>query len=507
MARQVARNSLLSAMASLATTLAAAGSTIIVARILGVERTGVVTLALWLVTIAVTVASLGLPTAMTRYIAESHDGTVQRALARRFLWPTVAAAGVTFAVFASPALALWIEATDVVWAALAGEDRQTRVAIWLVLGAATTAQVLGQYRLGVLRGQQEFRAAAVVTLWAFALQMAATLAGCLTFGTLGALAGYALGAVPAALSCLATRGCALRPSSEIVARVRRFALYAWAGSVMSAFVWARIEIYFLQRFEGFEAVGLFTAGLTLASLATQGPLLLTGALLPHFAKAHASGKVDHLREAYASATRLIAFLVFPAGLGLAAIMPVVMPLVFGEAFRPAVPVASLLVVASAIGAASVVGSHLVNALERSDFVFYCSLCGAMLAVGAGFTLVPVFGLMGAGAARALIQLTMVAAGLWFITRKLGYRAPLRELAKLFLAAGLAALAARLCLILIPGRWALAAAIPAAMITYVIGVRALRALTRTDTDRLRSAVSLLPRPLSLCGRPVLMLIRA
>lgn len=506
MARHVARNSLLSALASLATTLAAAGGTVIVARSLGVEHTGVVTLALWLVTIAVTLASLGLPTAMTLYVAEAQDDATQQGLARRFLWPTLASAGVAFVVFAVAASVLWTGATDVVWTVFAGEDLRTRIAIWFVLGTATTLQVLGQYHIGVLRGRQDFRSAANITICACVVQMAATLGGCLTFGILGALVGYALGAVPAAISCIVLRGEGGALTVEMVARVRRFALYAWAGAVMSAFVWARIEIYFLQRFEGFEAVGLFTAGLTLASLATQGPLLLSGALLPHFADAHARGALDHLREAYASATRLVAFLAFPAGLGLAAIMPVIIPLVFGEAFRPAVPVASLLVVASALGAASVVGTHLVNALERSDFIFYSSLCGAVLAVVAGFTLVPAFGLMGAGAARALIQFAMVAAGLWFITSRLGYRAPLRDLAKLFLAAGLAALGARLCLILISGRWSLAAAILAAVVVYVVGVRTFRALTSKDIDRLRNAVSLLPAPLNLCGWPVLLLIR-
>ncbi|KAB1069573.1 lipopolysaccharide biosynthesis protein [Methylobacterium planeticum] len=510
MAQRVARNSLLSAIASGATMLASAGTMIIAARTLGVEGTGIVTLSLWLVTMAVTIAGLGLPTTVTRYVAEAGDAARQRALARRFFRPTLGAALCLLALAGSAAAALATGRVDVIWSALAPETLGARIEIWLILGLTGAAQILGQYHLGVLRGQQDFRAIAALTLAGFGVQMVATLVGALAFGIAGALAGCALGALPAALAAaraaLDPRGRAEPPSDALVTRMRRFALYTWAGSVMSAFVWARIEIYFLQRSEGYEAVGLFTAGLTLASLATQGPLLLTGALLPHFANAHARGAGDRVREAYASATRLIAFLVFPAGLGLAAIMPVVMPLVFGESFRPAVPVASLLVAVAAIGATSAVGTHLVNALERSDFVFYSSLCGAVLALTAGFTLVPAFGLIGAGAARALIQLAMVGAGLWFITRRLGCPAPFRDLGKLFVAASLAALAARSCLHLIPGPLALLAALPAAALVYGICVRRLHALTAADRDRLRGALSLLPGPLGLCGRPVLLLIR-
>jgi len=507
MATRIARNSLLSAMASLATTLASAVGMVVVARTLGVEQTGIVTLALWLVTMMVTVAGLGLPTAVTRYVAEAPDSSMERAIAMRFLWPTLATAALVLLVAGSAAAALWTGAAERIWAAFGAESMQARIQIWIAIGILGGTQVLGQYRLGVLRGEQDFRLVAVLTTSSFCVQTAATLIGCLTMGVVGALAGYAMGALPMAVSCLHLRGAARRVPGETIVRVRRFAFYTWIGSIMSAFVWARIEIYFLQRAEGYEAVGLFMAGLTLASLATQGPLLLTGALLPHFASAHASGAAERIRETYASATRLIAFLAFPAGLGLAAVMPVAMPMVFGEPFRSAVPLASLLVAVSAIGATSAVGTHLVNALERSDFIFYSSLCGAVLAVTAGLTLVPAFGLAGAGIARALIQIAMVAAGLWFIVCKLGCPAPIRDLGKLFLAATLAALAARGCLHLVEDARALVLAIPVAGVVYLLAVRAMGVLTNTDRERLSGTLSLLPSPIRFFGRSVVLLLRS
>ena len=56
----------------------------------------------------------------------------------------------------------------------------------------------------------------------------------------------------------------------------------------------RIELVFLQHYWGIEAVGFYAVGLSLANLALQLPVQLSGSLLPYYSEqmhSQASGKL------------------------------------------------------------------------------------------------------------------------------------------------------------------------------------------------------------------------
>lgn len=272
-------------------------------------------------------------------------------------------------------------------------------------------------------------------------------------------------------------------------RILRFALYSWAAALTASLVWSRLEVFFLQRYQGAEAVAMFTVGFTFSNLASQGPLLLTGGLLPYFAESFGHRSTERMQRAYLTATRLMAFLLFPMCLGLAAIIPALLPLVYGPAYAEAVPVAAILIAGAAVGAAGSVGSQMIYACERSDVIFVAGLGGAILSVAAGFLIVPRFGMIGAALARGAIHALMVAAGLWFIRYRLRCPVPFGSLARLLVAALLCALAARACLALIPSPvLGLAMAVPLGAAIYGAAVRALGALPAEDARRLRNLLA-------------------
>jgi O-antigen/teichoic acid export membrane protein len=171
-----------------------------------------------------------------------------------------------------------------------------------------------------------------------------------------------------------------------------------------------------------------------------------------------------------------------------------LPMLYGADFSAAIPAATVLVVAGAIGATSSVGTNLIMAMDRSDFLFLSGLIAAGLTVVAGLTVIPAFGLTGAVWARALVQAAAVALGAWFIFSRLRFRLPLRDLGKLLIAALLCAAAARLCLVALPGVLALPAAIAAGVIVYVVAVRRMGALPSSDIAWLRAMAARLPAPL-------------
>jgi O-antigen/teichoic acid export membrane protein len=480
---QFARNSAYGTIAGLCTALGSVLASIIVAHSLGVEGTGVIAFALWVAMLAAAVADLGIQATLARYLPELIEGgraaEADRltALLRRDLALACCAALAGFAGYAA-----WQ------WGAGGAEP-----IIWVLVGLACALQALAGFTYGYLRGVQRFNSLALVTAVSLAVQLVVVGIGSLAFGIAGALAGYCAGsALPAVMSLRRSR-CAGPLAADIRARARRYAIYAWAGALSSTFVWSRAEVFFLNRSAGSTAVGLFTVGLTLANLASQGPMLLTTGLLPYFAQHFGNGALAELREAYAVATRVLAFLVFPACFGMAAVLPVLLPMLFGQAFADAVPAATILVLAAGIGSTASVGSSVVMAVDRSDFIFLSGLIAALLSVVAGFTAIPAFGLIGAAWARAAIQVSAVAFGTWFVFYRLRLPLPFRDLAKLLLAAALCGAAARGCLLLMPGVVSLLVAIPVGAAVYVVSVRLLRALPAGDIDRLRAMIRPFPAP--------------
>ncbi|MBV9860773.1 MAG: oligosaccharide flippase family protein [Alphaproteobacteria bacterium] len=483
-ATRFARNSGFGVIAGASTALGSFLMTVIVAHLLGVADTGVFAFALWVVLLVSSLADLGSQASLARYVPElmaTGDQEQVSGLVKFLFRPLACGCGVVLIGFVG--CVLWMSGGD--------EVPQHARLIWILVGLACALQPLAAFSYAYLRGMQRFDRVALLTVASFFVQLAGVMTGAVTAGVAGALAGYCTGLLlPAAISWRTLRP-GSRFSNGIRARVMRYAFYAWAAGLASSFVWSRIEVFFLQRSVGSEAVGLFTVGLTLSNLATQGPMLLTAGLLPYFAENFGKNAFTKIRDGYATATRMLAFLVLPACFGMAAIMPAALPLIYGQAFAGAVPAATVLVVAAAIGATSSVGANLVNALDRSDFICLSGLLAATLTIAAGLSVIPAFGLMGAAWARAAIQISAVALGCWFVSCRLRCPLPLNDLARLLLAAALCAVAARASLAVLSGAARLPLAILSGIGTYIAAVRGLRALPPADAARLTAFVRRLP----------------
>jgi O-antigen/teichoic acid export membrane protein len=219
-----------------------------------------------------------------------------------------------------------------------------------------------------------------------------------------------------------------------------------------------------------------------------------------------------MQDAYVASVRIMAFLVFPACFGIAAIMPALLPMLYGPAFAPAINAATILVTASAFGAAATTTVIYLLAMERTGFNVATGIAGAILTVGAGLLIVPIYGAEGAALARAVIQLAIVAAAVWYVTQRLDARVPYAALGRILLAAAGCGAAARLSLYVVSphgtnGAAALAVAVPVGVFVYVAAIRLLRALPDADLDRIATALSLLPRALRPIAERALGFLRA
>jgi O-antigen/teichoic acid export membrane protein len=466
-------------------------STLIIARLLGVEKAGVIAYAVWLVAFIIPIFDLGLSSTVARYVpalvgsgSEPEAKRLAVILFRVLLFSLAIAAVVLLVIGTRPEISRWIWSgfhSGEVHSATQAGDRP--LLLWALLAAWVSMQGIGTFAYAYLRGVHKFGLTALLAVLGFTLQVVAVSVGALKYGVEGAIFGYVLGQIPAAAASLRLVFGSGHVPEDLRIRVLRYIRYAWAGNVAIAFVWSRIEVFFLERSWGSEAIGIFSAALALSTLAVQGPMLLTTGLLPHLSQQAGRKDTASLQQTFATGTRIMAFLVFPCCLGAAAIMPALLPFLYGASFAPASMPAIILLAASAISAPSVVATNLVYAVERSDFIFQSGLIGATLSILAGLLLVPALGPVGAAGSRAFVQIAMVILAGWFVTTRLDCKIPFRSLARLLAAALLSSGIAAIAIAIVPGTKGILIAVPSAAVVYFLAVWLLNALPREDIERL------------------------
>lgn len=459
--------------------------TIAAARHLGPQGAGRLAYLFWVQEMVATITSLGLQSCVTRFVADltgrGRAGDC-RGLARWLYSRYLALALLGGVGIAAVAVQPWRPVAD--------------STIWICLAACLVSQSMANFYVAYLAGRQQFdRVARVNLISSGALILCAGL-GMTLWGLPGILLGYAAGsALPALLSCglLRRGGMTAALDAGLKSSCLKYAWFAWCAAMMSAFVWSRIEVVFLERYWGNREVAMFSVGLTFATLATQGPVLLGSALLPHFAESVGAGKAGAARV-YASAIRLLAALLFPLCLGTASLIPTLLPAVYGAAFRAAVPSAMVLTAFSALALMNV-GSALVYASGKAWFVAASGLAGAILSLAGCAAVIPLWGAWGASLSRSAVQTAMAVLGTWYIHRYLDGPAPLRALAKILAASFAAALSSYTILSYLSNVPALALAIPVAVLVYLAMLRMTRALDPDDVRSLRSALERMPAVVS------------
>jgi O-antigen/teichoic acid export membrane protein len=463
------------------------GAGLLVARLLGPDALGRTVYLLWLADITATATQMALPASLTRFLAEriGAGDDAQGAALRRWIWNRFT--GFTALGMIVIALAGWR-------AGVLPTGGMTAV-----LSVYFLAQSFWTLVQADLAGQGRFATTAKINVIASGVLFAAVAVGAHTGGVAGAMAGYLIGTVFAAAAgmwCLRGTRVKAAPDAELRRAVWRFAGQTWLAVVLGACVWGRLELFFLERYWGADEVAMFSVGLSLVTMASQGPVLLADALMPHFAGLSGTERRTQIPATYSSATRLIAILVLPLTLGGAAIMPVLLPWIYGPDFGPAVAVATVLVAGAGVQV-GVVGGTVIYGLGRASFIALLGTIGAVLAGLGGVMIIPEWGAWGAAWARTAIQFGMVGAGFWFVQVRLGCPVPWTAIGRALLAAAGCAAVARAIISVWPAPLALLPAVAAGAAVYVGAVRGLRILHADDAAGLANLGRQFP--LAIAGR--------
>ena len=483
MSSKFLRNSIFGALAGTFSAVGGFICNILIARLLGVGGTGTVTYILWAAGVIATILGLGFPATLARILPELNakgafreSAGVLIAFGRRLIFVSLGLAILALLPL-NGGIAPWFE-RGLSWAS------GSLAEFWPMIAALSILQLFNNFFTGYMRGAQKFEKLTLANGCSSLIQILAIVVGSLSIGVWGAILGYMVGLlIPLVWTLTIFRQTTGSISPEIWRRASSYARTIWAVGLIDTLVWARIEIFFLEASWGSREVGLFSAGLTISALATQAPLLITSGILPHLSERFGMSDWAAMRRAYVSMTRIMAFLLFPACLGTAAITPMLLPLLFGNDFRSAIPPTIILTSVAAFGATASVASNVINAMERNRAILLIGIGGALLSVLAGLTIIPKFGVLGAAAARAVVQTLMVGAGTWYVSARLDCPPPMASLGRLFAAATCCALVAWSILAIAPHAWSLLIAVSGGALTYFFMVWALDALTGEDWTRL------------------------
>ncbi|MBX5227161.1 alpha/beta fold hydrolase [Rhizobium sp. NLR9b] len=492
MSKGIIANSVMNAAAGMLLLLTGFVSSIITARLLGPEANGIVAFSLWLVMTGASIAELGSSITLLKTLpqlsAEGYDARRRRGFAAILVSFMMFSTVLLLALYAL----FFLTSEEMHWA-------KTAPSVALVTGVLFFVQAIGSFVKFYLIGEKRLGSFFKLTVAVSTLQLAGVAAGAVLYGVEGVLVGYALGQLVlffATLPILLARrdwcGVSLKylASSSIILSIQ---------FIIDSIFLNRLELLFLQQFWSVEMVGYYAVGLSIANIALQLPIQMTGSLLPYYSeRRHSSDDSTLPVEVFAAVTRSMAYIVLPMSLGLAAISSELVLVVFGEAFRRSGTVVALLaLVAPAYTFMQILSLYLLS-MDKARSRLNISVIGGLLMVGGCLLIVPRLAAEGAAIVRILVFVAMSV----MMIRQTGFGSQLSglyaSLTKVTLASVLCACAAISVLEFVHGPIGLISAIIAGTLAHFAALRVLRAVPLEDVEVMRSIVEKMP---SVLRRPV------
>ena len=318
------------------------------------------------------------------------------------------------------------------------------------------------------------------------------LLGAIFFGVSGALAGYAIGQLPMFIATLRIAIARKNSCGVGLSTLVGSSLILSIELINSSIFLNRIELIFLQRYWGIEAVGFYAVGLSLANLALQLPVQLSGSLLPYYSEQMHARDSDKLPvEVFAGVARSIAYITLPMSFGLAAISPELVVTIFGPAFAPSGSMVALLSLTAIPYVFMQICTQYLYSLDRVRERTVLGVIASVIMVIGCAVAVPFFG----GEGAALVRLLAFTALCLLTVRRMEFegsaRGMLINLAKVTVAAILCAAAAYGFVQALTGVAGLVGAIIGGVLAYGVALRVLKAVPAEDIDVMQKIATRLP----------------
>ncbi|MCF3639664.1 oligosaccharide flippase family protein [Rhizobium sp. TRM95111] len=469
----VLRSSLLNVAATTISLVTGFAVSVIVARLLGPSGSGMVAFVVWAAMAASAIADRGMPQTVLRYVsAAGPDGNERQTIIDAAFTRFLLAVTVVFC------LAVLLGLFEVYWRS--PEDS----VIYFVGAALFLLYALNAFSTAASRGKGGFAETAGCIAIGGLIQIPLAFLGAMYFGVAGAIAGMATRYLPQSL--LLRRHVSRRRDTPAYLKpdMGAYGRHIWLGDLIDVVAVSRIEFLVLGYFLTTEDVGFFAAAIVFAGLVIQMAHQISPAFVVGFSSALATpGAPERL---YGESFRVMTLCALPIGFGGGAIIPALLPLVFGEAFAPASPAAALLLIVSALAALAVVPWSYLAAREKGRSLMQLSLLNAALTVICLLVVVPVFGVIGAAIVRCIAEIASFGLLVRTVRSVGGPPLPAAALVRTAAAAGACGVAAVTIVSLVAGAAGIMLGIAGGALVYLAGIRVLGLVDRAAADLLLDA---------------------
>jgi O-antigen/teichoic acid export membrane protein len=209
-------------------------------------------------------------------------------------------------------------------------------------------------------------------------------------------------------------------STAGIGEVVRFSAPCFLGNLAQFLVY-RLDIFLVGFFLGQQAVGLYALATSLAQLIWLPAQAAATVLLPNVASQQDATERNSDVTARITRITLLACLVMALGLGVGVIVGV--PIVYGDAYRPAIAPLLLLLPGVVVIGAAFVTSSFIAAVGRPGINMRISLVCLALTIVLDLVLIPWLGIKGAAVAGTIAYVTSGVLTFWAFSRLTGV--PLR----------------------------------------------------------------------------------
>nr|WP_298094575.1 lipopolysaccharide biosynthesis protein [uncultured Shinella sp.] len=491
-------SSLLNLAATLVALLAGFLVSVINARVLGPAGSGLVAYAMWVIVCVSAVADRGFPQMVLRYVAAARDRGEDA-------WAPIVRRAFT-ALLPAVALAFMCMLAFGIFHLFSGAP-----APWIWIGASLLflAYVLAAFSAAVARGRGRFGEVASTTAVGSVLQVPIVFAGAFFVGPGGALIGMLTRYLPQVFS-LSNHLDRRTPSnpSALTPEMQTYRRSMWTTDAIDIVLLTRIEFLVVGYFLGDADVGYFAAAVVFAGLVGQLTLQLSPAFLVGLAARTAGDSAGPPDTLYHNSLRLTALFVMPLGIGGAAVIAELIPIVFGQAFQPAASAAVLFLLASVPAGLAVVPWAYLAAHEQGGRLLRVTLVSAALLFLLLVVAIPSGGILGAGAGRILSEVLTLGLLVAAVGAHGGPTVPWGALTRTLTAASACGAVAFAMTLLLPGLAGLPVAVMLGALAYAVAARMLRLITPDEAARIIGIVEgRLPGRLRPFARRMVWLIAA
>lgn len=210
-----------------------------------------------------------------------------------------------------------------------------------------------------------------------------------------------------------------RPSATFSLQSLR-AMSGFTGHVFGTRLlsWANLNVdnFLVGRFVGAAELGAYSIAFSIAiNPVTRFALPVSDAFFPAFSRLRDPRRVG---EIWLRAARMVALVVVPAMLGLVAVAPDLVNVVFGHRWHAAAPVLRLFAPIGLMQALTVLNNAVLQSLDRARLLFRISAVisvGSVIAYASGLP----WGIKGVALALLIVSLALQPLFLWVTLRTIG----------------------------------------------------------------------------------------